>query len=224
VPPQREEAGALEVITENIPRYAEGALVTIELTLLSFALAFVIGLVVAAFRVSPIPPLRLAGRVYTELARNTPLTALMLLAFFALPTLGFRPLYFRFAVAVLAVYTGAFLGEAIRSGINAVGKGQVEAARSLGMGFGQVLGLVVLPQALRTVIPPIANVFIALTKNSSVAYVISVTELTGITRIIANETARPLQAYLGGALGYLLLIIPTGLAFRAYERRVAIRR
>ncbi len=179
---------------------------------------------IAAFRVSPIPPLRWFGATYVELARNTPLTALMLLAFFVLPAIGFVPQYYRFAVGALSVYTGAFLAEAIRSGINSVHRGQVEAARSLGLGFGQVLTLVVLPQALRTVVAPIANLFIALTKNSSVAYVISVTELTGVTRIIANESARPLQAYLGGAIGYLILTIPTGLAFAALERRVAIRR
>jgi glutamate transport system permease protein len=215
---------ALELLSEYAGRYAEGALVTIQLTLLSFALAFAIGLVIAALRVSPVPPLRAVSTAYVELFRNTPLTALMLLTFFVLPVVGFRPLYFRFAVMALSVYTGAFLAEAIRSGINAVNRGQVEAARSLGLGFGQVLTIIVLPQALRTVVAPIANLFIALTKNTSVAYVISVTELTGVTRIIANQTALPLNAYLGGAVGYLILTIPVGLAFGALERRVAIKR
>lgn len=187
-------------------------------------LSLLIGLIVAAFRVSPIPPLRVAGATYVELFRNTPLTALMLLTFFGLPEVGFPPQYYRFAILALSLYTGAFISEAIRSGINSVGRGQTEAARALGLGFVQVLTIVVLPQALRTVVPPIANLFIALTKNSSVAYVISVTELTGVTRIIANETALPLTAYAGGAIGYLILTVPAGLLFGVLERRVAIAR
>jgi glutamate transport system permease protein len=180
--------------------------------------------VVAACRVSPVPPLRSAGAAYVELFRNTPLTVLMILAGFGLPDAGIRFSYYTFAVLALSLYTGAFMSEAIRSGVNAVGRGQIEAARSLGLGFGRVLTLIVLPQALRTVVPPIANLFIALTKNSSVAYVISVTELTGVTRQIANETAQVLNAYLGGAIGYLLLTIPAGLLFGYLERRVAIQR
>lgn len=187
-------------------------------------LSLLIGLVIAGFRVSPVPPLRAVGASYVELFRNTPLTALMLLTFFGLPEVGFPPQYYRFAILALSLYTGAFMSESIRSGINAVNRGQTEAARAIGLGFGQVLTLIVLPQALRTVVAPIANLFIALTKNSSVAYVISVTELTGVTRIIANETAMPLSAYLGGAIGYLILTIPAGLLFGVLERRVAIAR
>lgn len=198
--------------------------VTILLTLASFAGALVIGVVVAACRVSPVPPLRLAASTYTEVARNTPLTVLMLLGAFGLPDLGVRIPLLPTAIIALSLYTGAFIAEAVRSGINAVGVGQTEAARSLGLGFGQVLTLVVLPQALRTVVAPIANLFIALTKNSSVAFVISVTELTGIGRMLGNQNARPVEALIGCALGYLLLTLPAGAAFGALERRVAIRR
>lgn len=194
------------------------------MTLASFAGALVIGVVVAACRVSPVPPLRLAASTYTEMARNTPLTVLMLLGAFGLPDLGIRLPLLPTAILALSLYTGAFIAEAVRSGINAVGVGQTEAARSLGLGFGQVLTLVVLPQALRTVVAPIANLFIALTKNSSVAFVISVTELTGIGRMLGNQTARPVEALIGCALGYLLLTLPAGAAFGALERRVAIRR
>lgn len=198
--------------------------VTILLTLASFAGALVIGVVVAACRVSPVPPLRLAASTYTEVARNTPLTVLMLLGAFGLPDLGIRLPLLPTAILALSLYTGAFIAEAVRSGINAVGVGQTEAARSLGLGFGQVLTLVVLPQALRTVVAPIANLFIALTKNSSVAFVISVTELTGIGRTLGNQTARPLDALIGCALGYLVLTLPSGALFGLLEQRVAIRR
>ncbi len=197
---------------------------TIQLTLLSFCFAFVIGLVVAACRVSPVPPLQRAAALYTQLARNTPLTVLMVLALFALPDVGFLFSFFTTAVGVLSIYTGAFLAETFRSGINSVAVGQGEAARAIGLGFGRVLLLIVLPQALRTVVGPIGSLFIALAKNSSVAYVISVVELTGVGRVIGNPIGRPLQALLGSALGYLILLIPTGLLFGLLERRVAIVR
>jgi glutamate transport system permease protein len=194
------------------------------LTVISFVLAFLIGLIIAACRVSPVPPLQRFAATYTQLARNTPLTALMLLGAFGLPDIGLTIPLLPTAVVALSLYTGAFLAESIRSGINAVSQGQAEAARSLGLTFAQVLTLVIMPQAIRTVIPPIGNLFIALTKNSSVAYVISVTELTGTARILGNQTAQTLQAFAAAALGYLLLLIPAGLAFGALERRVAIKR
>lgn len=186
--------------------------------------AFVIGLVVAAMRVGPIPPLRRLGTLYTELARNTPLTVLMILALFALPDVGFLLEPVPTAILALSIYTGAFLAETFRSGINAVAVGQAEAARSLGLTFPQVLGGVVFPQAIRTVIPPIGNLFIAHTKNTSVAYVISVVELTGAGRNISNATARPVQALLIVALVYVTVLIPTGILFGVVERRLAIKR
>lgn len=194
------------------------------LTLVSFVAAFAIGLVVAVCRVSPVPPLQRAAAVYTQLARNTPLTILMLMGAFGLPNIGITLPLLPTAIGALSIYTGAFMAETIRSGINSVSRGQTEAARSIGLGFGQVVALVILPQALRTVVPPIGNLFIALAKNTSVAYVISVTELTGTARILGNETARSLIMFAGAALGYLALLIPSGLLFGLIERRVAIRR
>lgn len=209
---------------ENLGAYAGGMRTTIVLTLLSFALALAIGLVVATCRVSPIAPLRGVGTLYVELARNTPLTLLLLIGFFALPDIGLTFDPFPTAVLGLAIYTGAFVAEAVRSGINTVGTGQVEAARSIGLSYGQVLGLVVLPQAIRAVIPPLGNLFIALTKNSSVAFAIAVVELTGIGRNLANTTGRPLQTLAGSAVGYLILLLPASAAIGVLERRVAIRR
>ena len=199
-------------------------LVTVQLALLSFFFAFVIGLVVASCRVSPVPPLQRAAALYTQVARNTPLTVLMVIALFALPDVGFLFSPFTTAVGVLSIYTGAFLAETFRAGINSVPVGQGEAARAIGLGFGGVLTLIVLPQALRTVVAPIGSLFIALTKNTSVAYVISVVERTGIGRVIGNPIGRPLEALLGSALGYLVLLIPAGLFFGWLEQRLAIVR
>jgi glutamate transport system permease protein len=212
------------VVLDNLDAYANGLRLTVALTLLSFALAFVLGTVLAACRVSPVPPLRAAAATYTELVRNTPLTVLFVLFFFGLPKIGVRYSPFTSAVVVLSAYTGAFLGETIRSGINTVAVGQAEAARSLGLTFPQVLGGIVLPQAFRSVVAPIGNLFIALTKNTSVALVIAVHELTFETYRLNTDLARPIPIFLGAATAYLVLTIPSGLAFGALERRVAIKR
>lgn len=192
---------------------------------MSFAFAFLIGVVVAAFRVSPVPPLRAVGTLWVETVRNTPLTAQMLLFFFGFPKLGFLYSAFTSGVIVLAVYTSAFLAETIRAGINTVAKGQAEAARAIGLTFPQTLRLVILPQALRSVVAPIGNIFIALTKNSSVAgAVISVGELFRQSQLLQNETAQPVAVFLGTAAAYLLLTISSGRGFALLEHRVAIRR
>lgn len=197
---------------------------TVELTLLAWVLASVIGLTVAAFRVSPVPPLRVAGAAYVETVRNTPLTVLIVFFFFGLPKIGILYSGFVTAVIVLGGYTGAFLAETIRAGINSVGGGQAEAARSLGLTFPQVLRIVILPQALRTVVGPIGNLFIALTKNSSIAAAISVVELTETADRLNNETARAIPVFLGAAFCYLLITIPSGWGVGWLERRMAIKR
>lgn len=186
--------------------------------------AFAIGVVIAAFRVSPVPPLRWFGATYVELVRNCPLTVLFFLFWFGLPNAGIQFPRFASSVVVLALYTGAFVAEAIRSGINTVATGQAEAARSLGLTFTQVLGQIVLPQALRSVVAPLGNVFIALIKNSSIAYTISVVELTGQAQTLAVRTAQIIPVFAAAAIAYLILTLPSGFAVGWIERRLAIKR
>lgn len=195
-----------------------------ELTLLAWTMAFAVGLVVAAFRVSPVAPLRAAGTFYVETVRNTPLTVSMILFYFGLPKVGVTYSAFWTAVIVLGAYTGSFVAETVRAGINSVAQGQAEAARALGLTFPQVLRIIVLPQALRTVVAPLGSLFIALIKNSSVAAAISVIELTEVADRLNNETARAIPVFLGAAAAYLLLTLPSGFAVGALERRLAIRR
>jgi len=214
----------LSVVFDNLGRFGHGMWVTVELTLLGFALAFVIGIVVAACRVSPVPPLRLAGTLYVEVFRNIPLIVLFVLFFFGFPKLGIRYSPFVSSVIVLSVYTGAFVGETVRAGINTVAKGQAEAARSIGLTFTQLLRIVVLPQALRSVVAPLGNLFIALVKNSSIAYTISVVELTGVADRLTTETAKPIAVFSGAFVAYLILTIPSGYVLGIVERRVAFKR
>ncbi|MGI8663560.1 MAG: amino acid ABC transporter permease [Acidimicrobiales bacterium] len=214
----------MDVVFDNLDVFWLGMRTTVSLTLLSFAVAFVIGIVVAACRVSPVPPLRWAGVFYVETVRNTPLTVHFVLFFFGLPKVGIIFSPFTTAIIVLGGYTGAFIAETVRSGINTVAPGQAEAARSLGLTYPQVLGIVVLPQALRTVVAPLGGLFIALIKNSSIALIISVSELASRADSLANDTARPIPVFLGAAVAYLLLTIPSGIAWGVLERRVAIKR
>ena len=214
----------MEVVLDNLDVFVRGMRTTAWLTLCSFAVAMLIGVVIAAFRVSPIPPLRVAAATYVETVRNTPLTVLFILFFFGLTKVGVLYSPFTTAVIVLGGYTGAFIGETVRSGINAVATGQAEAARAIGLTFTQTLVIVVLPQALRTVVAPLGSLFNALIKNSSIAIIISVAELVFRTDTLANDTARAIPVFIGAAVAYLLMTVPSGLAWAALERRVAIKR
>jgi glutamate transport system permease protein len=179
---------------------------------------------IAAFRVSPVPPLRLVGAVWVETLRNTPLAVLFLLFFFGLTKVGIQYSPLVSALIVLALYTSTYVAETVRAGINSVSRGQAEAARSLGLTFPQVLTRIVMPQALRTVVAPLGSVFIALIKNSGIASTIAVADLTGVARSLSESTGRAIPVFLGAAVAYLVLALPAGWGVGLLERRVAIKR
>ena len=211
---------------ELVARLLDGFLVTLRLLALSGLLATVIGTVLAAMRVSPIAPLRAFGTSYVNVFRNTPLVVLFLIAVVGLPAVGIlQGSFFSRAVAALSVYTAAFVCESLRSGINTVDPGQAEAARSIGMTFGKSLRIVVLPQAFRAVIPPLASVYIALAKNTSVAGAFGVTEatyqLSNLNRDFPDELY---LSFLGIALGYIVIVAVISGTANRLERRVAVGR
>jgi glutamate transport system permease protein len=214
----------VSVFVDNLDVFWAGFRTTAGLTALSFAFALVIGIVLASFRVSPVKPLRIAVMTYVEIVRNCPLTVHILLAFFGWPKLGFRYGPFTTAVIVLSYYTGAFVGETIRAGMNTVGRGQVEAARSVGLGFVQTLRLVVLPQAVRAVVAPLGSLLSALVRNSAIAYTISVLDIMGRSDRLITETAQPMQVLIGAAIAYYVLTIPLAFGINAVDRRQRIVR
>jgi glutamate transport system permease protein len=215
----------VDAVLDNLDAYRQGFVTTLELSVLASALALLLGTVLAAMRVSPVPTLRAAGAAYVEVVRNTPLTLVFFFVVFVLPQVDIILPYFVFAVMALTIYHAAFFCEAVRSGINAVGVGQAEAARSIGLTFGQSLQLVVLPQAIRTVIPPLINVVIALIKNSSIAAAFAVVELTAIGTRLANANGDAVIPILAGvAVCYLVLTLPSGWLAGRLERRVAVLR
>lgn len=209
---------------EHSDFFIEGALVTLRLTLWSFALALVIGVVVASFRVSPIPPLVRFATVYVSFFRNIPLIVIYFLFFFGLTKVGLRYNPFVSAVIVMGTYTGAYMAEVVRSGINSVSSGQAEAGRAIGLNFAQLLALIVVPQALRTVVGPIGNLFVANAKNTSIALTIGVVELTSVSRNLINATAQTWASLSGAALIYTVFLLASGYVFGAIEHRVAIHR
>ena len=212
------------LVLENLGPIRGGLWITIGISVPSFLLAFVIGTVLASMRVSPVGPLQRLAAAYVAAFRNVPLLIWFFVFFFGFPKLGFQYSPFVTAILVLGCYTGAYVAETVRSGINSVSKGQAEAARAIGLPFRQVLGLVVIPQALRTVVPPLGNLWIANLKNSSVAYTISVVDLTGASYRLGNDTAQSFSFLAAAALIYVSLVLLSGVAISGIESRVAIRR
>ena len=215
----------MDFVRENADLFLDAFLTTLGLSLLAGLLALVLGTLLAAMRVSPIPPLRGLATVYVETLRNTPLTVVFFFIIFGLPQIDFVVGFFPGAVLSVGLYTAAFVCEALRSGVNAVPPGQAEAARALGLTFGQSLSAVVLPQAFRTVVPPLGNVLIAMVKNTSIAAGFSVSELSSLLPRLVNADAGDLTLVLVGVVvGYMGITLPSAAAVNRIERRVAILR
>jgi len=216
----------VEVIAENFDLYARGFLRTLGICLWGTVGSLALGSLLGAFRISPIPPLRWFAGAYVNVIRNFPLTVVLFFCAFGLPELGINQSYYRFALLGLILYTAAFVCEAVRSGINAVPAGQAEAARALGLTFSQSLRLVVMPQALRSVVPPLGSVIIAMFKNSAIVGAFGVGgELFSVgNQLTSAEGYAALPVLTGVAIGYLLITIPAGIALGVIERRVAIAR
>ncbi len=215
----------MEVLLDNSGRILEGFRDTLYLLGASGLIAVVVGVVLAAMRVSPTPVLRGVGTSYVNVFRNIPLVVLFLITTQGLPELGTSVSFFWLAVIALASYTAAFVCEAVRSGINAVDVGQAEAARSLGMTFGLTLRLVILPQALRSVIPPLASILIALTKNTAIAEAFGVTEATYQLDSLVRDFPDALYAlFFGIAFGYILIVLAISGVARVLERRLVVLR
>jgi glutamate transport system permease protein len=212
----------VNVVLDHLDVFGSGLWITLKLTALSFLLALGIGVVVATARVSPAAPLRAAGLAYVETVRNTPPLVLILLFVYGLPKTGVRYSLFISAVLVLGAYTGAFVAEALRSGISSVPLGQAEAARSLGMTFTKTLRYVVLPQAFRTVIPPLGALLSALVRNTSLAAPIGLLELTARAGQLNTTDPNPVWIYLAAAAAYMVVTLPLGALVRLVERRVAV--
>src|SRR4051794_32281544 len=216
----------MSFLSDNFVLLRDSFLTTLSLAVLSGICALVLGTLLTSMRVSPVKPLRAAATLYVEIFRNTPLTVVFFFLAFGIVEIDLQfPSRFITAVAALSLYTAAFVSEALRSGINSVPPGQAEAARALGLDFRQTLTSVVLPQAFRTVVPPLGNVWIALAKNTSIAAGFAVTDLTATLQRLANANADQLAAVFAAIVAaYLLIPLPSAWVTRLVEKRVAIIR
>lgn len=226
----------MEIFTRYQDQIFEAFWTTIQLTVFSAVGALVLGTALAAMRLAPVPMLNWIGTTYVNVVRNTPLTLIILFCSFGLAqTLGITlsdpnsltsidDSNFRLAVLGLTVYTAAFVCETVRSGVNTVPLGQAEAARSLGLTFGQNLRIILLPQAFRSVVIPLGSVLIALTKNTTIASAIGVGEAALLMKgMIENEAALLVIGAIFAA-GFVILTLPTGLFFGWLGKRLAVAR
>jgi glutamate transport system permease protein len=188
-------------------------------------LALVIGIIVGAMRVSPIPVARGVGTVYVNLIRNTPLTLVFFFFIFGYPQLGMPKLSTTvLGILAIGIYTATYVAEVLRAGINTVPVGQAEAARAIGLPFGQVMTLVVLPQAFRSVVPPMMSVFIALLKNTTVAAGFSVLELGAIRSYLSERGENALVVLLWVAAIFVALVLLLSWLQRYLENKWRIAR
>jgi putative glutamine transport system permease protein len=210
--------------------YLTALWLTIQISIFGLIGATLLGTVVALMRVSPIAPARWIGAAYVEFFRNTPLVVQLFFLFLGLPLLGFRfstdtfESIFRAASVGMALYHGAYVAEVVRGGLLGVDRGQIEAARSLGLSYTQMLRYVQLPQTFRAVIPPLGNIAIALVKNTSLASTIGVAELLFAAEIVESRTFRTDEAFTATTILYLSLTIPLGIAVNALEKRLLVVR
>ncbi len=214
----------MQALLDNLDPLLRALGTTVTITLVAGVAALVLGTLVTIARVSPVPVLRGAAFCYVQFFVNVPLLALLLLAVFALPDAGLIMPLTTTAVVVLAVYEAAYVAEAVRSGVNTIPPGQLEAARALGLRLPQILRLVVVPQALRAVVQPLGNVMIALVMNSALAATVGVVELTSAVNKVNLVEAQPIPIFAGAGLVYMAIALAIGLAAGRIEKKVAIAR
>lgn len=221
----------MDILIDYWPLFRDGFLTTIELFLLAGVASLVFGVILAMLRVSPVPVFRATGTLYVTVVRNTPLTLVFLFFVFAYPYLVRPPAldffkldFFTAAVVALTVYTSAFICEVVRSGINTVPLGQAEAARALGLSFGQSLSQIILPQALRSVVPPLVSTLIALLKNTTIAAGFSVAEAGRIRSVLSDDGENQLAGLLWVALGFIVLVMVLTVVQRTLEKRWSVAR
>ena len=220
-----------------LPKLWPAFFTTIKLTVYAALGSMILGTILTAMRVSPVGILRGLSTFYIETVRNTPLTLVVLFCSFGLyQNLGLQlasrdshtfiaDQNFRLAVLGFILYTSCFVAESLRSGINTVHFGQAEAARSLGLSFGQLFSLIIFPQALRAAIVPLGNTLIALTKNTTVASVIGVAEASLLMKSTIEFHASQLFIIFGVfALGFMILTLPMGLLLGWLSNRLAVKR
>ena len=209
------------ILIDHFDMYLYGFKITVTASAIALILSLFIGAIIAVMRITPIAPLRWIGTAYVEFFRNIPLVIIAFFFFIGTPAIGIKFSGLTAGTIALTIYTSAFIAEAIRSGILSVPKGQMEAARSSGLSYIQAMRMIILPQAIKIVIPPIGNQLINLVKNSSILALIAGTDLMYQADLISAKTFVVFDVYIFVALFYLVLTIPLSLGVGYLEKRLA---
>ncbi len=211
-----------EFFLQSLPRLLEGLSITLQLTILSLIFAIIVGMISCFCKISTIKPLNWIATIYLSVIRGTPLMVQAYFLYFGIASaLKIQIPSFWASIIVLTLNAGAYLSEIFRSGISAVNKGQMEAARSLGLPYHVAMGKVIIPQAIRIVIPSVVNQFIITLKDTSIISVIGVGELMREGTLIANRTFRGFETYGMVAIVYFVVIVILTKISQIIERRLS---
>ena len=211
-----------ELFIQSFPSLLKGLSVTIQLTIVSLLIAIILGMVTCFFRISKISILRIIAAIYVDIIRGTPLIIQAYFLFFGITAaLNFKMGNFLAGVIVLSLNAGAYLSEIFRSGINAVNKGQMEAARSLGLPYSTAMFKIIIPQAIRIVIPSVANQFIITLKDTSIISVIGAPELMKASSLIVSRNFKAFEIYGFTAIMYFIVIFSLTKILSIFERRLS---
>ena len=212
------------LIIDNLPLLLQGALVTIEITVLSVGCGFFVGMLVALANLSNFKLIRLLARCYVDIIRGTPLLVQIFLIYFALPMIIGQTINpFVAAVTACSINSGAYVSEIFRAGIQSIDKGQMEAGRSLGLSWAQTMRYIIMPQAFKAIIPLLGNEFIAMLKDSSLVSVIGFEELTRRGQLIIAKTYASFEIWGTVAVIYLIMTISISQLVAYLERKYNIK-
>ena len=215
-------SGFFEYVGQCMPQLTMGLKLTLQMTILSLVLAVIVGMITCLFSISKVKPLNWISGIYLSLIRGTPLMVQAFFIYFGITgALGIRITSFSAAILVLCLNAGAYLSEIFRSGIAAVNKGQMEAARSLGLPYGVAMRKIILPQAIRIVIPSVLNQFIITLKDTSILSVIGCGERMRQGQLIVARNYESFKTYAIVAVMYYVVVVVLTKIFQLVERRLA---
>ena len=211
------------LITNSLPLLLQGALVTLEITAMAVGLGLVFGLLAALAQLSKFTPLRLLAKIYVDFIRGTPLLVQIFIIYFALPAIiGQRIDPFVAAVAACSINSGAYVAEIFRAGIQSIEVGQMRAGLSLGMTWGQTMRYIILPQAVRNMLPVLLTQTIILFQDTSLVYVISGNDFMGAVSKIAQRDGQLVLMYSFAAICYLTVSVSLSMLVRRLQRKIAV--
>lgn len=208
------------ILIDRIPNLLMGCLVTLEISLAALVIGMVIGIVLALFRISSIKPLRAFSMAYIWVVRGTPLLVQLFILYFGLPQLGIQMSSMTAGILGIGLNTGAYIAEIIRSGIIAIDDGQMEAAESIGMSYPKAMIRIIAPQVIRIIVPSLLNQFIITLKNSSIASLVTITELMRAGNQIIYATFRSFEVYTVVAFLYLIMCSALMVLSKYVEKRL----